>query len=76
MPQGQENQEKSGKTKKMTSQEKMGVFEKCWEKSGNLTKFEKTSDFVCLVYKIPYFLKPSNGYKLIKNPLNFRLKSD
>ena len=43
MPQGQE---KLGKTKKKDkSQEKMGVFEK---KSGNLTKFEKISDFVCL----------------------------
>ena len=48
------------------SQEKMGVFEK---KSGNLTKLKKRSDFVRLIYKIPYFPKPSNSKKLIKNPL-------
>ena len=44
-------------------QEKMGVFEK---KSGNLTKLKKK---VRLIYKIPYFPKPSNSKKLIKNPL-------
>ena len=47
MPQGhksEENQEKSGKTKKYDrSQEKNGGF---WKNSGNLTNLEITSDFV------------------------------
>ena len=29
----------------------------------------KKSVFLAKIYKIPYFAKPSNGKKLIKNPL-------
>ena len=46
----------------------MRVFKKNQEKSRNLTKYEKTSDFSAQFYKIPYFPKPSNGKKIIKNP--------
>ena len=38
----------------------MGVLEK---KSENLTKFEKTSDFVYSIYKTSYFPKPLSGKK-------------
>ena len=51
------------------SQEKMGVFEK---KSGIVRKFDKVkkkSGFVRLIYKNPYFPKPSSSKKSIKNPL-------
>ena len=69
LPHGQEksvNQEKSGKTKKNDkSQEKMEVFEK---KSRKFDKnLKKRQIFSVQIYKIPYFLKPSNGKKIIKN---------
>ena len=72
LPQGQEsleNQEKPGKTKK--NQEKKGVFE---NKSGNLTKFEKTTDFVISNLQNFLFSKALNCKKLIKNPFKVRLK--
>ena len=52
LPQGQESQEKLLKNVKI--QEKMRVFGK---KSGNLTKFLKTSDFVCLNLQNSLFSK-------------------
>ena len=45
MPHGQEKSGKSNKNDK--SQEKSGKNGDFWKKSGNLTKFDKTSDFVC-----------------------------
>ena len=64
LPQGQENQEKSGQTKKnVKGQEnsvKNGSF---WKKSGNLTTFEKMSDFVCLNLENSYF----QTLQMIKN---------
>ena len=67
MPQGQENQEKSGKTKKMRKVIEKWVFlKKSQEKSGNLKIIQILS---VQIYKIPKFPKPSNSKKLIKNPL-------
>ena len=61
MPLGQKksvNQEKSGKSKKNDkSQEKMGVFKKSPEKSGNLIKLRKMSDFVSLNLQNSLFSK-------------------
>ena len=45
------------------SQKKMGGFEK---KSGNSTKFEKTSDFVSSNLLNSLFSKPLNGTKIVK----------
>ena len=68
LPQGQENQEKSGQTKKnVKGQEnsvKNGSF---WKKSGNLTTFEKISDFVCLNLENSLFPNTSNDKELTKN---------
>ena len=47
----------------------MRVFEKCQEKSGNLTKLKKNLKLSVYIYKDPSFPNPSNGKKLIKNPL-------
>ena len=41
----------------------MGVFEKSQEMWQTLKKSQ-----ILLIYKIPYFPKPSNGKKLIKKP--------
>ena len=50
---------RSGKTKKKDkSQKKMWVFEK---KSENLIEFEKRQTLSIQIYKIPCFLKSSNG---------------
>ena len=50
-----QSQEKSEKTKKMTKvSKKWGVFEK---KSGNMTKFGKMLDFVCLNLQSSLFSK-------------------
>ena len=69
LPQGQE---KSGKTKKKyKSQEKMGVYEKSREKSGNLTKFKIKSDFVSLVLQSSLFSKA-----ISRNLITSPLKSD
>ena len=53
------------KTKVRSSKVKIGVFEKCQEKTGNLTQYEKATDFSVQVCKIPYFQKPSNSQKLV-----------
>ena len=56
---------RSGKSEKVRKTKKNDKSQDSCQKSGNLTKFEKTSDFVSLnkAYKIPYYLKPSNGKK-------------
>ena len=50
---------------------KWGFLKKSQEIWQNL---KKRSDFVRLNYKIPYFPKPSNSKKLIKNPLKIFLE--
>ena len=58
---------RSGSQEKLKKWKKSGKNKDFWKKCGNLTKFKKSQILSVYIYKIPYFQKPSNGKKLIKN---------
>ena len=58
-------------TKVRISNEKFEVLEKNHKSKKNWNNRKIGLNFLVQVYKIPCFLKPTNGKKLINNPLNF-----